>query len=30
MKTTGINDWTDVLHAACPPRRAPTPTIPRS
>ena len=29
MKTTGIRDWTDVMRAACPPGRTPTPTIPR-
>jgi hypothetical protein len=29
MKTTGIHGWIDLMHIACPPRRPPTPTIPR-
>jgi hypothetical protein len=29
MKTTQIRSWIDVLHAACPPGRTPTPTIPK-
>jgi len=29
MKTRQIRSWIDVLHAACPPGRAPTPTIPK-
>lgn len=29
MKTTGIHGGIDVMHAACPPDRTPTPTIPR-
>jgi len=28
MKTTDIQGWIDVVHVACPPGRAPTPTIP--
>jgi len=28
MRTTGIRDWADVMHVACPPHRTPTPTIP--
>jgi hypothetical protein len=30
MKTRHIRSWIDVLHAACPPGRTPTPTIPKS
>jgi hypothetical protein len=30
MKTSGIHNWLDVLHAACPPGRTPTPTIPKA
>ncbi len=30
MKRTGIRGWLDVVQAACPPGRPPTPTIPRS
>ena len=29
MKAEGIHNWLDVMHAACPPGRTPTPTIPR-
>lgn len=29
MKTAQIRSWIDVLHAACPPGRTPTPTIPK-
>ena len=28
MKTDGIHTWLDVMHAACPPGRTPTPTVP--
>ena len=30
MKTNAINTWLDVVHAACPPGRTPTPTIPKA
>ncbi len=30
MKTDGIRNWADVMHAACPPGRTPTPTIPKA
>jgi len=29
MKKTGIQGWIDVMHAACPPGRPPTPSIPK-
>lgn len=29
MKTNDIHSWLDVMHAACPPGRTPTPTIPK-
>ncbi len=28
MKTNEIRNWLDVMHAACPPGRTPTPTVP--
>lgn len=30
MKTTGIDSWVDVMHAACPPGRTPAPSIPKA
>jgi hypothetical protein len=30
MKTDGIRSWLDVIHAACPPGRTPTPTVPKA
>lgn len=30
MKTDGIRNWVDVMHATCPPGRTPTPTIPKA